>query len=79
MNHVTSIYLERIDPARNLARFYLVEIQHDLFGNVVTVRRWGRIGTRGRQLLTFAISVAHAMSELEHWKDVKCRRGYRQC
>jgi predicted DNA-binding WGR domain protein len=31
----------------NVHRFYALMIERDLFGRVVLVRRWGRIGTRG--------------------------------
>jgi len=38
----------RIEPERNVARFYALMIEHDLFGRTVRVRHWGRIGGRGR-------------------------------
>ena len=41
------LVLRRVDPDNNVARFYALMIEHDLFGRVVLVRRWGRIGTRG--------------------------------
>ena len=40
--------LRRIDPARNMARFYRVSIGPSLFGDFSVVREWGRIGTIGR-------------------------------
>ena len=42
------LYLERIYPSRNMARFYAMSVQPPLFGEVSLVRRWGRIGARGR-------------------------------
>jgi len=43
-----TLYIERIDAARNMARFYAVSIDPTLFGEVCLTRRWGRIGTRAR-------------------------------
>ena len=42
------LYLRRIDPSRNMARYYVLSIQPTLFGGSSVVREWGRIGTRGR-------------------------------
>ena len=36
--------LRRLDPARNMARFYLVDTHADLFGGVSVLREWDRIG-----------------------------------
>jgi len=38
----------RIDATKNMARFYAMSIEPDLFGGASLVRRWGRIGTRGK-------------------------------
>ncbi|MCA1409283.1 WGR domain-containing protein [Ensifer sp. IC3342] len=43
------LYVQRIDTTRNMARFYAMSIEPDLFGGSALVRRWGRIGTRGRE------------------------------
>ena len=72
------IYLERIEPGRNMARFYALEIEADLFGHVLAVRRWGRIGTVGRRRSLPCPSRDIAMGEIERLRDVKLRRGYRQ-
>ena len=37
----------RLDPALNMRQFYSLEVERDLFGRMVLVRRWGRIGTAG--------------------------------
>ena len=42
--------IERRDPARNMARYYIPAIQPTLFGEVQLTRRWGRIGARGQSL-----------------------------
>ena len=42
------VLLCRIDHTRNMRRFYRLDVQPDLFGGVLLVRQWGRIGTCGR-------------------------------
>lgn len=43
-----SISLRAVNPARNIARHYQIELSRDLFGLWVVDCRWGRIGTTGR-------------------------------
>jgi predicted DNA-binding WGR domain protein len=40
-------FLTRTDPARNIDRFYLVEIMSSLFGDWTMLREWGRRGSAG--------------------------------
>lgn len=42
------LYVERRDPARNMARYYVLAIEPTLFGEVCLTRRWGRIGACGQ-------------------------------
>jgi len=48
----TCLHPQRVDPARNMLRFYTLTIQQDLFGGASLIRVWGRIGTRGREMVT---------------------------
>ncbi|WP_246807168.1 WGR domain-containing protein [Ensifer sp. ENS05] len=50
------LYVERRDATRNMARFYSLEIERSLFGEICLTRRWGRIGARGQ-------SAAHQFSQ----------------
>jgi predicted DNA-binding WGR domain protein len=43
------LVLRRVEPEQNVARFYALMIEHDLFGRVILVRHWGRIGSKGRE------------------------------
>ena len=53
---MTALYLRRIDPARNMHRFYRLDIQPDLFGRVLLMKQWGRVGTQGRiRLCLYAV------------------------
>lgn len=43
------IYVERIDDRKNMARFYAMSIEPNLFGETCLIRRWGRIGAKGQR------------------------------
>jgi predicted DNA-binding WGR domain protein len=45
---MSAVILHRIDPTRNMARFYVLDVQPDLFGCILLVKSWGRVGGRGR-------------------------------
>ena len=58
-----------------MARFYSLMIERDLFGQVVLVRNWGRIGTSGRELVEEFASEIEAGQALAAIVQVKRRRG----
>jgi len=70
------LVLERTDPSRNMARFYVLAIEPTLFGDAALVREWGRLGSRGRRRLDLHANKAIAAEALEVWLDRKVRRGY---
>jgi hypothetical protein len=41
---MSAITLHRTDAARNMHRYYRLDVQPDLFGEWCFVREWGRIG-----------------------------------
>lgn len=61
-----------------MARFYALEIEADLFGHALAVRRWGRIGTMGRRQSLPCPSRDIAVAEVERLLAAKLRRGYRR-
>ena len=69
--------LRRIDPAQNAARFYSMDVERDLFGRVVLVRRWGRLGTFGKVRLDEHPDEERALQALMAIEARKKRRGYR--
>lgn len=71
-------YLRRIDPARNMARFYVLSLQPTLFGETSLVRNWGRIGTRGREKADVFASVDEAETAFSKLAARKHKRGYRE-
>jgi predicted DNA-binding WGR domain protein len=72
------IVLERIDPARNIARYYVLSIEPTLFAKHTLMRRWGRIGSLGRERLQFfgGDDAPRAEVTLETWLIRKRKRGY---
>jgi predicted DNA-binding WGR domain protein len=70
------VHLTRIDPARNMRRFYRLDVQPDLFGGVSLVREWGRIGRAGRLRLDPYPTSSDAQAALDHHRRAKERRGY---
>ena len=69
-------FLRRVDPTRNMARYYTLSLQPTLFGEVSLVRQWGRIGTRGRQKIESFTRDGEAASALSKLAVQKIRRGY---
>jgi predicted DNA-binding WGR domain protein len=74
---LTATSLQRVDPSRNMAKFYSLEVERDLFGRVVVVRRWGRIGTAGKTRLDEHPDEGRAVAALVKLEASKRRRGYR--
>ena len=70
------VILERVDPAKNVARYYVLSVEPTLLARKTLVRRWGRMGSAGRQRLEFFDSEGAATLALETWLARKRRRGY---
>ena len=72
----TRLTLRQIDPARNMRRVYLVQVQLDLFGEVSLMREWGRIGSGGRTLVEHHADEGTAITSLLTMARTKTDRGY---
>lgn len=70
-------YLRRIDPSRNMARFYVLSIQPTLFGGSSVVREWGRIGTRGQCKVELVEDTEQAIVVRDRIERSKRGRGYK--
>jgi predicted DNA-binding WGR domain protein len=71
-----SMHLRRIDPDRNMARFYTVSVQPTLFGEWALLREWGRIGSAGRLVQRrFASEQEAALAMTAHLK-ARLSHGY---
>ena len=81
-NHVMQnehvIHLHRIDPARNMARFYRLSSAPSLFGDICVVREWGRIGRPGRMRIDLFEKLQEAAAARLALERSKRRRGYRE-
>lgn len=75
--HWFRLYIRRIDATRNMARFYEMSIEPDLFGGSALVRRWGRIGTRGQERIHFFEDDRQAINRFLFLVRQKRARGYR--
>ena len=71
------LYVERIAPEKNMARFYALAVQPTLFGEVSLVRAWGRIGTRGQQMEHLFDNESQAINLFLDVLREKRKRGYR--
>jgi predicted DNA-binding WGR domain protein len=71
-----ALALRRVEPEHGMARFYSLLIERDLFGQVMLVRQWGRMGTRGREIVERFDTELQAGAALEEIARCKRRRGY---
>lgn len=69
--------LHRIDPGRNMFRFYALEVDGSLFGDCALVRSWGRIGTVGAVRVDLYPSRGEAEAARASLLASKLRKGYR--
>jgi predicted DNA-binding WGR domain protein len=59
-----------------MRRFYRLDVQPDLFGGVLLLKEWGRIGTQGRSVGERFDGEAPALAALQNHAERKRRRGY---
>jgi predicted DNA-binding WGR domain protein len=70
------IKLTRSDPARNMHRFYALQLTATLFGEWALVAEWGRIGSAGRVQERVFPALELAEAALARRRRAKMRRGY---
>ena len=73
------VYLLRVDPSRNMRRFYKMFLAPSLFGEWVLVREWGRIGAAGTTKADHFPSPGEALLFMQELVRKKKRRGYFSC
>lgn len=71
-----NLYVERTDATKNMARFYAMAIEPNLFGETCLTRRWGRIGTRGQIMSHHFKTEREAVALFLDLLRQKKRRGY---
>ena len=72
----TMLRLHRIEPEKNMRRFYRMHVQRDLFGGACLCREWGRIGTKGQGMLEWHQDEGAAITALMAMAHTKRKRGY---
>lgn len=73
---MTAITLYRIDRARDMYRYYRLDVQPDLFAACCVVREWGRVGRGGQMRSEPFVNAADAQAALQKQRIAKERRGY---
>jgi len=70
------LYIERTDLAKNMARFYAMTIEPNLFGQPCLTRCWGRIGSKGQTMSHQFETEQEAVVLFLNLLRQKKRRGY---
>lgn len=74
---MTTIHLERREPARNRQRFYAITVTRTLFDGWALVREWGRIGQAGTVREAWFETETDASEAGAKVRQRKEKRGYR--
>jgi predicted DNA-binding WGR domain protein len=73
---MSAVVLYRVDPSRNMSRFYRLDVQPELFGSWLLIREWGGIGRPGRTRVASFATSAEAQDALHRQRRAKESRGY---
>jgi len=73
---MSGVTLHRTDPARNMWRYYRLDIQRDLFGAWCFIREWGRDGQAGQTRTVPYATPDAAHAAFERQRRAKERKGY---
>lgn len=71
-----SVRMTRIDPEKNMARWYEIDVQPTLFGEYTVERYWGRIGSSGHSKTFWFNDAPTADQMAKSVSAIKVRRGY---
>jgi len=70
------IRMRRVNPEKNMDRYYSVQLTQGLFGDYGMERHWGRNGTWGRFRLDWFQSESDAEVALSKLVKEKLTKGY---
>jgi predicted DNA-binding WGR domain protein len=70
------IHLIRSKPSNNMHRFYVLDVQPDLFGKWCLIREWGRIGKPSQVRHISFPTEGEALDALARQRRAKQQRGY---
>lgn len=68
--------LNRVDPSRNMQRYYRMAVEQDLFGGASLIREWGRQGAPCHRMIEPHRDEGEAINALLKLADRKSRKGY---
>ena len=68
--------LVKIDPTRNMKRFYKLDIQPNLLGGFSVIRNWGRIGTKGQVKIELHDDKTMEKYSFKKLRTIKLKKGY---
>jgi predicted DNA-binding WGR domain protein len=71
------LYVERSDVSKNMARYYAMSIEPNLFGDICLLRKWGRIGAKGQMMVHHFGREEEAVRLFLDLLRQKRKRGYR--
>jgi predicted DNA-binding WGR domain protein len=71
------IYMQAIDDAESVPRYYHLVLQEELLGGWSLLREWGVSGTRGRSKRDDFASRDEAERVLMACRDAQLNRGFR--
>ncbi|MGC1497915.1 MAG: WGR domain-containing protein [Sulfitobacter sp.] len=67
----------RVDPDKNMNRYYFMTVQRDLFGGASLIKEWGRIGSGGKVHVSRHADEGQAVDMLADLVQRKTKRGYK--
>ena len=73
---MNAVHLRRIGATCEMRRFYWLDVQPDLFGGVLLMKEWGRIGPRGHMVAESYDDETLARAALQKLGERKRRRGH---
>jgi predicted DNA-binding WGR domain protein len=73
------VCLHRVDPEQGMRRFYRLQIQPTIFGELDLIREWGRVGRdhRPRRQVTHHRDLGELLEQLREVLARRFKRGYR--
>ena len=76
MDDTNTLRIERRDLAKNMLRFYALQVTSNLFGEWCLLRVWGRIGRRGQMRTEYFWTQDEAQDALWEAENRKRKCGY---
>lgn len=68
--------LIKINTTKNIARYYELDVQQNLFGGFSVIRNWGRIGAKGQVKIELHDDETMAKYSYKKLRTIKLKRGY---